>query len=259
MRSLENEYLRELLVKKGIRYDGRKFHEYRKIEVEEGTVKKAEGSALASIGETKVLAGVKLELGEPYKDAPNEGVLKVNAELLPLASPEFEAGPPGEEAIELARVVDRVIRESGSIKLEELCIEEGSKAWCVFVDIAVINNDGNLLDAATVAAVAALKDAKVPKVEGDEVVRGEFERELPLQFRPLNVTVCKVGKKLLIDPTWREEAVVDAKVSFGIRDDGKVCAVQTYETDGLERSELEKMLRLALEKNGELRRVLGWR
>ncbi|MEM5867136.1 MAG: RNA-binding protein, partial [Candidatus Aenigmatarchaeota archaeon] len=140
------EYVLEML-EKGVRIDGRKFEEFRKIEVQQNIVKNAEGSALVKLGETQVMVGVKLELGEPFEDAADEGILIVNAEFSPLASPDFEAGPPGEDAIELARVVDRGIRSSECIDLKSLCLEPGKIVWCVYLDIHILNHKGNLLDA----------------------------------------------------------------------------------------------------------------
>jgi hypothetical protein len=81
------------LLNAGIRLDGRTLTEYRKpIEVEQGVVKTAEGSARVKIGETDVMVGVKLEVGKPYPDTPDEGTIIVGAELLPLSNPEFELG-----------------------------------------------------------------------------------------------------------------------------------------------------------------------
>ena len=111
------------LLNAGTRLDGRKLTEYRKpIEAEYGIVKTAEGSARVKIGETEVMVGVKMEVGEPYPDMPDQGTIIVGAELLPLSNPEFELGPPGIQAIELARVVDRGIRESKAVELKTLCI-----------------------------------------------------------------------------------------------------------------------------------------
>ena len=130
------------------RLDGRKFNEYRTpIEIEYGVVKTAEGSARVKIGETDVMVGVKLEVGEPYPDTPNEGTIIVGAELLPMSNPEFEPGPPGIQAIELARVVDRGIRESKALDFKKLCITPGEKIWIVIIDICPINDAGNLFDA----------------------------------------------------------------------------------------------------------------
>ena len=72
-----------------------------------------------------------MELGVPYSDTPDEGSLMVGAEFLPMASSDFEMGPPGVDAIELARVVDRSIRESEAIDMKKLCIETGKKMWIV--------------------------------------------------------------------------------------------------------------------------------
>src|SRR6266705_3404613 len=120
---------------------------------------------MISRGKRIVLVGVKVQTGPPFPDTPDEGVLTVNAELVPLASPSFEAGPPSEEAIELARVVDRGIRESKAIDMKSLVLQKGKTVQVVYVDIYVLDHDGNLIDAASMAALAALINAKVPKME----------------------------------------------------------------------------------------------
>ncbi len=81
------------LAEQGKRVDGRNFDEYRKIEIETGVVSKAEGSARVKIGNTQVMAGIKMDVGEPYSDSPDSGVMTTAAELIPLASPDFESGP----------------------------------------------------------------------------------------------------------------------------------------------------------------------
>ena len=220
-------YVLELL-EKGKRIDGRKFDEFREIRIEENVVQKAEGSASVWLGETHVIAGVKLELGTPYADSPDQGVLIVNAEFTPLASPDFEPGPPGEDAIELARVVDRGIRESECIELEKLCITPGEKVWCIFVDISILNHQGNLLDASALASLVALRNTRIPKLEEDKIIRGEYEGKLPVRYKPINITVAKIGNALLIDPSFEEEKVVESKVSVGVRDDDKICACLLY-------------------------------
>ena len=82
------------LIAKGKRLDGRGLTDYREIKVEQGTIERAEGSARVLLGRTEVLVGTKIEIGQPFSDTPNEGVLTVNAELVPLASSTFEPGPP---------------------------------------------------------------------------------------------------------------------------------------------------------------------
>jgi exosome complex component RRP42 len=150
----------EQLIEKGKRLDDRGLLDTREIKIEQGIIEKAEGSARVFMGKTQILVGVKVGLGEPFPDTPNEGVLTVNAELVPVASPSFEPGPPDENSIELARVVDRGIRESKCIDNEKLCIEPGKKVFVVFVDIYVLDHGGNLIDASAIAAMAALVEHK---------------------------------------------------------------------------------------------------
>ena len=125
------------LIKEGKRIDGRRLDEYRKISVEKNISDNANGSARVTLGKTEVLVGIKMVPGTPYPDNPNQGTISVGTELLPLASPEFEVGPPREAAIELARVVERGIRESKTIDFMTLCVREGELVWIVFIDTYV--------------------------------------------------------------------------------------------------------------------------
>jgi len=116
---------------RGLRLDRRGPLDYRQIGIETDVFANADGSAVVDLGGTKVAAGVKYELGAPFPDTPNKGAVMVDAELLPMANPTFEPGPPDENAIELARVVDRGIRESDAIDLEKLAVEPGKWVWLV--------------------------------------------------------------------------------------------------------------------------------
>ena len=118
------------LLAQGNRLDGRKFEQYRPITIEYGiSSKSAEGSARVKIGKTEVVAGVKLEYGEPYSDTPDEGSIMINMELLPFSNPEFESGPPSIDSIEISRVVDRAIREGHALNLQKLCIKTSLLFW----------------------------------------------------------------------------------------------------------------------------------
>ncbi|MBW3019320.1 exosome complex protein Rrp42, partial [Candidatus Woesearchaeota archaeon] len=188
--------------KDGVRFDGRKIMDYRPVKVEYGVSESAEGSARVSIGGTVVIAGVKMALETPYPDTPDKGNLMVNAELLPMSSPEFETGPPGDQAIELARVVDRGIRESKAIDVKKLCLRAGEKVWSVMIDICTVNDEGNLFDAAGLAAIAALKDARFPKLDEHEFVDYDEKTDtpLPLDKEPVPVTVLKIGDQFIVEP-----------------------------------------------------------
>src|SRR3989338_5410892 len=125
----------------GKRFDSRGLLDFRDLEITYNVSNKAEGSARVKLGKTDVVVGVKMQVGEPYSDSPDKGNLSVSGDLLPLASPRFESGPPGFDAVELPRLVDRAIRHSGLIDLKKLVIKEGEKVWTVMVDVYPINDD----------------------------------------------------------------------------------------------------------------------
>jgi exosome complex component RRP42 len=239
------------LARQGKRIDARALDQHREVSVETGLVKSAQGSALVKLGNTQVLAGIKLERCEPYPDSPNSGVLMVNAELLPLASPTFEPGPPDEDAIELARVVDRGLRESGAIDLEKLAIKPGEEVWAVFVDIHVLDHDGNLIDASALAAIAALWHMKMEGIEGWTLP------EFPILRKPIAVTIAKINGKLMVDPCLDEENVMDARITITTTEDGSICAMQKGGIGYFTQEELEAAYEMARSRAVELRKHVG--
>src|SRR3990167_5983042 len=167
----------------GKRFDGRKLIEQRDFSVEHNVSNKAEGSARVRMGKTEVVVGVKLAPGTPYPDSLDKGNLMVSGDLLPLASPRFESGPPGFEAIELPRLIDRAIRAAELIDLKKLVIKEGEKVWTVIIDLYPINDDGNLIDAASIAALAALRKSFLPELDKDGRIDYDkkMTKKLPLE------------------------------------------------------------------------------
>lgn len=247
----------EKLAREGKRIDGRKPDEYREVKIQTEVVPQAEGSAMVSIGDTQVMVGVKIDIGEPFPDTPDEGVLMSGAELHPMASPRFETGPPGPESIELARVVDRGIREAGAIDVKKLCIEEGEKVWMVMIDTHVINHQGNLIDATGLGAMAALLTAKLPKYEDGKVVYGEkSNKKLPVVAKVVPVTVAHIGGKLLVDPNLDEEDAMVARLTISTKDNGNITAMQKGLSGGFSVAEVEEAMELSIKKGKELRKLL---
>ncbi|MBU1120545.1 MAG: exosome complex protein Rrp42 [archaeon] len=243
-------------LKEGKRLDGRKIDEYRKIVLEKNVFANAEGSARVSFGETVVAVGVKFVLGEPFPDLPDKGTIAVGAELLPLASPTFESGPPNNKSIELARVVDRGIRESKAIDFEKLCVAEGELVWIVFIDIYAINFDGNLFDASSFGAMAAMLNARIPKQEKGKIIKNEYSGELKLNRKPLLSTFAKIGNKMVLDPNLLEEEAMDARFSVATTEDDFLSAFQKGKGGSLTKEEVDYAIDTALKQSKEIRKLL---
>lgn len=248
------------LIAKGKRLDGRGLTDYREIKVEQGIIERAEGSARVLLGKTEVLVGIKIEVGKPFPDTPNAGVLTVNAELVPLASPTFEPGPPNENSIELARVVDRGIRESKTIDFKKLCIKPGKKVFVVFVDVYVLNHDGNLIDASALAALAALLNTKMSnyEIEEDEVKIKPGYTPLTLTKHPIAVTLAKINDKLVVDPWLEEEQTMDTRLTITVDDEGNICAMQKGGSGFFTPKQVLEAAKIAGEKAEEIRKKLKW-
>jgi len=242
----------------GKRFDGRDFLAHRPLEIETDISVNAEGSARVKLGKTEVVAGVKMDVGEPYPDNEENGTMTTTLELLPLSSEEFDYGPPRINAIEIARIVDRGIRESGMIDFSKLCIKPGEKVWNIFIDMYSINDDGNLLDASALAAISALMTAKFPKYDEktEKVIYGEFtNKKLPLiKNIPLTFTFHKIGEKVIIDPGREEESASEVRVSIALSSDGKetkINAMQKGEETALSVEEMTEIIDLAEKKYKE--------
>lgn len=236
------------------RFDNRKMLDFRKIEIETGISNNAEGSVRVKLGDTEVVAGVKIDVAEPYTDHEDEGTLVTTVELLPLSSPSFESGPPKIEAIEIARIVDRGVRESGFIDFKKLSLKKGEKVFGIFIDIYSINDDGNLIDASCLAAIAALKTAKMPKYDekNEKIEYGQYTNKgLPLsEALPLTLTFHKMGNKILLDPSSEEEKSSEARVSFAITNGKEIMinAMQKGKEATFTQHEMEKIIDTAVEK-----------
>ncbi|MCX6775516.1 MAG: exosome complex protein Rrp42 [Candidatus Micrarchaeota archaeon] len=250
---IKKDYIIDLM-KKNKRPDDRGYFDYRPCTVEKGIFESAEGSARVKLGKTQVVAGVKIEMGTPFKDRPGEGVLSTTAELLPLASPTFEPGPPDECAIELARIVDRGIRSSNTIDLESLFIEK-DKVLMIFVDVYVLDHDGNLIDASALASMAALLNAKVPKIEDGKLIKAERIDNLKITQKVVTCTFSKIGSQIVLDPRLDEEKAMSARLTLATTPE-HVCAMQKGGKGAFTSDELINLVDASFEKGNELRKLL---
>jgi len=259
MPNLQIEKIESYLNKEGKRLDGRKAEEYREIVVEDGVSVNSASAVRVKFGKTEVLCGVHLALATPYPDSKDEGTFMTSAELHPMASQQFDIGRPGIEAVELARVIDRGIRESGFIDFKGLCIREGEKVWQVFVDIVAINDDGNLLDVAGLAAIIALGRARMPVYNEaeDKVDEGFSDEGIPLKKDVLSfsMTFHKVGNTIVADVNQEEELISKFRLTIAVGDNNgepRITAMQKGKAGTISVDDMETILKLAESKWKEM-------
>lgn len=245
------------LLKQGKRLDGRSLEEQRPLIIETGVIPKANGSARVKLGNTEVITGVKVQPDKPFPDLGDKGILICTAEILPLADPEVEPGPPTEDVIELARVVDRGIRETEMIDLHQLVLIEDKSVVGIFIDSSVIDSAGNLFDACSYASVAAVLSSTIPKYEiKDEapvLVEGVTSKP-PVKTLPVSVTMARIGDYIIVDPSKEEEACMDARITITTNSAGNICALQKGGAEGFTVEQLLKCSELALSVGTKIRK-----
>jgi len=247
------------LLEQGKRVDGRALDDLREISIETNAIPKANGSARVRLGETEVICGVKIQPDRPFPDMGDKGIFICTAELLPLSHPTVETGPPGPDVIELARVVDRGIRESHMIDVSQLVIEQNKSVVGVFADNVVVDYDGNLFDACSYAATAALLSSKSPKWiwvdDAPTLVEGE-DIPVPISTIPVSITMGKIGNHIIVDPNGDEWASMDARITITTDSNGNICALQKGGSDGFTLEEINRCGDISVKVGTKIREKL---
>ncbi|CAN2388869.1 U1 snRNA 3'-end processing [Pristimantis euphronides] len=258
------------------RVDGRQTYDYRNIKVTFGT---EYGCCIVELGKTRVLGQVSCELVAPKMNRPTEGIIFFNLELSSMASPAFETGRPSDLLVKLNRLLERCLRNSKCIDTESLCVQAGEKVWQIRVDLHLLNHEGNIMDAASIAAVAALCHFRRPdvSVQGEEVtVYSPEEREpVPLGIHHMPICVSfaffQQGTYLLVDPNEREERVMDGLLVIAMNKHREICTIQSSggimllkdqvlrcsKVAGVKVAEITELIQRALENDKKIRKEGG--
>jgi len=244
----ERQCVHELLLKRK-RFDGRKLLEFRSLSI---NFTEQLGGCVVDLGETKVYSQVSCDIAKPRPTRPNEGLLNVNLEFSPIASPSFEAERWNELSVEANRVIERCLVDSRCLDMESLCIISGEVVWEIKLDIRVLNHEGNLIDACCVSAISALCHFQRPDVtvyaseeiqsmqisdqESVDTFHGRMKFHsskekalvsLNIQHLPVCVTLCfyDQGRQFLVDPTKLEEMNLEGKMVVAVNNQKEVCTL----------------------------------
>lgn len=182
-------------------------------------------------------------------------------DLSPLACPGFEAGRPSPEAAQLSRALERLLRDSRAVDMEALCVQAGKRVWDVRIDVRALDHRGNLFDAGSLAALAAVRHFRRPRVDigpqGSVTVCSLEEQEgeplsvhhspVTLSFGVMDYAIGEDGplrggvgtggslssaagvgareQRVILDMTDREESVASSVISLSVTAHGELCAV----------------------------------
>ena len=140
------------------------------------------------------------------------------------------------------------------IDLKKLVIEPGEKVWLVFIDLHILNHDGNLIDASSLAAASALNKSWVPKYEDEKVIR-EKDKDLPITKLPISCTFAKINGGTVLDPILDEEFAMDSRLT--VTTSGKhIHAMQKGGAGALTSDEVSDLVDKAMLKYNEIKKLL---
>jgi ribonuclease PH len=234
-----------------MRTDGRGEREFRKIVLEAGFSKHAEGSCLARFGDTHVLCTASIEdRVPPHVFGTGAGWVTAEYGMLPRSTHErmrreATTGKQGGRTLEIQRLIGRALR--ASIDLKAL----GQRT--ITLDCDVLQADGGTRTAAITGAWVALSLAVRALHKG-----GKLKAE-PMVRSVAAISVGTKGGVALLDLDYAEDSTADVDMNVVATGDGKLVEVQgTAEGQAFGRGELDAMLDLALEgitRLGELQRA----
>ncbi|KAH9783327.1 exosome complex component RRP45B [Citrus sinensis] len=236
----EKKFIKTALTS-GIRIDGRNPYEYRKLSIKFG---REDGSSEVQLGQTHVMGFVTGQLVQPYRDQANEGTLSIYTEFSLMANPSFEPGRLGEFAVELGRIVDRGLRESRAVDTESLCVLAGKLVWAILIDLHILDNGGNLVDAANIAALAALLTYRRPECSlgGEDGLEEREPLPLIIHHLPIAVTFGFFSSESLIKPGG--EGVLQSVIMQCLRLSSRMAGDMTKKIkDAVETCNTERALR----------------
>lgn len=221
-----------------IRSDGRRPDELRPVRIESGFMKYAEGSALISVGNTRVLCAASIDESVP-RWMKGRGVGWVTAEyaMLPRATQErtqreSSKGKVGGRTHEIQRIIGRSLRAvTDMAKLGERT---------VWIDCDVLQADGGTRTASVTGAYVALALALAKNASFAAA------SAWPLQGMVAATSVGIVQAMPLLDLAYDEDSTAHTDMNVFMTDAGRYVELQgTAEAAPFDRKELDALLALA--------------
>jgi len=227
------------------RIDGRKTNQLRPVSIQRNFLPNAEGSALISLGETKVLVTATIEETIPQwlkEQARGCGWITAEYGMLPrstLTRISRDKAAKSGRTHEIQRLIGRTLRAVVDLK------QMGERT--LIVDCDVLQADGGTRTAAITGAVVAVIDAfDLLRQDGKMTV-------LPVKEMVAAISVGKVEGEWCLDLNYQEDSQAEVDSNLAITENGQLVEIQgTAEKGSFSRDELMKILDLAGEGVAQL-------
>jgi ribonuclease PH len=227
------------------RPDGRKPDQLRPVTIETGVNLFAEGSALISMGLTRVLCTATWDdKPPPHRKGTGEGWVTAEYAMLPRATQQRTARERGAGRIdgrsqEIQRLIGRALR--AAVDMPAM----GERT--IIVDCDVLQADGGTRTAAITGGFVALHLAFQKLIERNQL------RVLPIKHMVSAVSVGIVQGQPRLDLNYLEDFAAETDMNCVVAEDGRFIEVQgTAEHEPFARDEMDQLLKLAVKGTGEL-------
>ncbi|GAA5861510.1 hypothetical protein JCM5353_003511 [Sporobolomyces roseus] len=255
----ESTFVHRLLTR-SIRLDSRNPNDLRQISLH---FSDQTGWVQCSLGDTKVIAQVSAEIVKPQPDRPYEGFLTLNTEIGPMASSVFEAGRSSEEEVLMARLLEKALRRSEAVDREALCLVAGQKVWHIKVDIHFLDDCGNMLDCASVAAITALRHFRKPDVtvNGEEIIVHSMSERVPVPLAIHHSPICltyafftlpNLTSTSVLDPSLLEQTLSNSLLTLTLNAQSEICVLSKQGGLPISADEIMRVLMAGVERVKEL-------
>lgn len=233
-----------------IRADGRTAHQLRPVTIERGWSTQAEGSALISFGNTRVLCTASVTSGVPrWMMGKGRGWVTAEYAMLPRSTDqrmdrEAVKGKMGGRTHEISRLIGRSLRAIVDMK----ALGENT----IVLDCDVLQADGGTRTAAITGAYVALADA----LDWAKENRLVSPKASPLKDSVAAVSVGIVDGVPLLDLAYVEDSRAETDMNVVVTGKGLFVEVQgTAEGAPFDRKELDELIEIAVEGTRELTRI----
>jgi exosome complex component RRP42 len=125
--------------------------------------------------------------------------------------------------------------------------------YVLYIDIYVLDYDGNYFDPSVMSAMAALATCTIPKYSSTgERVEGE-NIKVPIRDVPLSATLGIIRDRLLVDPCLVEEESLDTSIVVCLDSASNVVAIQKNSPGHIPFSLMESIINVAEEQISKIR------